>query len=131
MRNISVEETCDCPMECSYISYSFSVVSTPFDANKLCPGKNRKADFLMKEFYENPFPPKFIRKLIQLKRNESSAEAIYCKRNIKYRAAIEFKLATNQITVTYMSRRLTLFDKVSAFGKVQSIYVCNLYSSSF
>ena len=66
MKNITVEETCDCPMECSYISYSFSVVSTPFDANKLCPGSNGKADFLMKEFYENPFPPKFIRKLIQI-----------------------------------------------------------------
>ena len=76
-----------------------------------------QADFLMRPFYENQFPPKFVRRIIEFKSNISSQEKIYCIRNIKYRGDITFRLATNTIPVTVISRRLSFFDKMSAFGK--------------
>ena len=118
MENVTIEETCNCPMECDSIGYAFSIVSKPFDPEKLCPSKSRNEEFLMKEFYENQFPPKFVRKLIEFKDNISSNDGSYCKRNIQYRAEIEFRLATNTMPVTVISRRLSFFDKMSAFGEL-------------
>ena len=115
-RNTRSEEKCACPIECNSVSYSFSLVSAPFEPEKMCPTA-AKTDFIMKEFYENKFPPQFVRRLIQFKDNSSSQERDYCKRNIQYRAEIIFRLATNTMPVTVMSMRLSFFDKMSAFGK--------------
>ena len=115
----NVEDQCDCPTECNSVSYSFSTVSTPFDINKLCPSKSLNSDnFLMKPFYENKFPPQFIRKLIKIKNNVSDDAQDYCKKNLQYRAELIFKMATDSVSVTVMSQRLSFFDKMSAFGKL-------------
>ena len=129
MQNVTIELDCDCPLECDSISYSFSLVSTPFDAKEKCPMKLGSRDFAMKEFYENVYPPQFVRKLmrmmndkkmtIMMKNNNSTSvqEGHFCKRNIQYRAEVIFRLATNTLSVTVMSRRLSFFDKLSSFGK--------------
>ena len=125
MNNVTLEDICDCPNECNSISYSFSVVSTPFDPKEMCPRnvKKESEDFLMKEFYLNKFPPQFVRRLIEFSNvNVSSREGDYCERNIQYRAEINFRLATNSISVTTMSRRLSFFDQLSAFGKNCSLH---------
>ena len=114
--NTNIKENCNCPMECNSVSYSFSIISTPFEADTMCPGEKSETDFLMKQFYENEFPSKFVRKLNKFKYNISSQEDAYCKRNIQYRAEIMFRLATNFMPVTVISRRLSFFDKMSAFG---------------
>lgn len=65
MDNATTEKDCYCPMECNSISYSFSIISTPFNPKEMCPsktGKNSK-EFLMKQFYEKKFPSTFIRGL--------------------------------------------------------------------
>ena len=116
MQNGTVAEKCDCPMECNSITYTFSLISTPFDPLKMCP-TNIKDNALMKPFYESRFPHQFIRRLIDFKDNISSQERDYCKRNIQYRAEIVFRLATNTMPVTVISRRLSFFDKMSAFGE--------------
>ena len=77
-----------------------------------------KAEVYLKQFYLNKNPPHFIRRLNEFKYNITSNEAEICMKNIKYRAEITFRLAANTLTVTVMSRRLSLFDKVSAFGKI-------------
>lgn len=119
MNNVTVEKGCDCPMECNSISYSFSLISTPFDPEGMCPTRDGSDNFLMWDFYQNKFPPKYMRKLIELaNRNVSSNDGDYCKRNIQYRAEILFRLATNTLSVTVMSRRLSFFDQLSAFGKL-------------
>ena len=61
MKNVTLEDNCDCLNECNSITYSFSVVSTPFDPKEMCPRKSGSQDFLMKEFYENRSPPQYIR----------------------------------------------------------------------
>ena len=71
----------------------------------------------MKEFYRNKSPPQFIRRMTQFKNNVTSDEVDYCRRNIQYRADIYFFLATDSVSVTSMTKRLTFFDKLSAFGK--------------
>ena len=117
MQNVSIELNCDCPLECDSISYSFSLVSTPFVSKEMCPRQSGSADFAMKEFYDNAYPPKFVRKLIRMKNNNATIqEGDFCKRNIQYRAEVIFRLATNTLSVTVMSRRLSFFDKMSAFG---------------
>ena len=115
MDNVTIEDNCDCPMECNSISYSFTVVSTPFDAAEMCPSEMKKGNF-MKEFYKNKFPSQFIRRLAEFRNNISSDAVEYCKKNLNYRAEIIFKMATDSLSVTVMSRRLTFFDKMSAFG---------------
>ena len=117
MKNVTIEDNCDCPNECNSITYSFSVVSTPFDPKEMCPRKSGSQDFLMKEFYDNKSPPQFIRKLTEFKFNISSDAEDYCKERLQYRAEITFKLASNSLSVTVMSRRLSFYDKLSAFGK--------------
>ena len=77
----------------------------------------------MKEFYQNT-PPKFVRKLIEFKNNVSSDEIEYCHRNIQYRAEITFFLATDSVSVTAMTRRLSFFDQLSAFGMIGHIIEC-------
>ena len=116
-------EKCECPIECNSIIYSFSLISTPLDPLKMCP-KNTRVDDLMKPFYNNRFPHQFIRRLIYFKDNTtSSQEHHYCKKNIQYRAEIVFRLATNTMPVTVISRRLSFFDKMSAFGEF--VKICN------
>ena len=117
MANNTLEQHCSCPMECDSISYSFSVVSTPFNEMGLCAATLDKPTPLMKEFYEKPFPKVFIRKLKRFILNETDSTREICKRYVKYRAEIKFKLATNKIAVTITSKRLSSFDELSGFGK--------------
>ena len=77
----------------------------------------------MAEFYTHKSPPQFIRKLIEYKDNTSSDPSDTCKVNIQYRAEVIFRLATDSISVTVMSRRLSFFDKLSAFGNIILILI--------
>ena len=117
MKNDSTENMCDCPLECNYISYSYSVVSTPFDPDKMCPSKVIKNNFLMKPFYTRLDPPQYIRRLMEFKDNISSDDFDHCRRNIQYRAEVIFRLATTTMSVTFMSKRLSFFNQLSDFGK--------------
>ena len=58
MKNVTSEESCSCPLECDAINYSYYFVSEPFDPIKMCPRQITTEDFLMKEFYLHPMPPK-------------------------------------------------------------------------
>ena len=124
----NVEDQCDCPTQCNFISYSFTTVSTPFDGNELCPPESLNSDnFLMKPFYENKVPPKFIRKLWKIKYNSSKDDDMsYCKDTLKYRAEVIFRLATDSIYVTVLSKRLSSFDMLSSLGKYHRLDVIYL-----
>ena len=117
-------------MECDSISYSFSLVSTPFNEIGLCPGNRKRPHPLMSEFYEKPFPKLFIRKMKKFIYNETDSTSEICKRNVKYRAEIIFKLATNNIAVTVTSKRLSFFDKLSGFGR-HGIFRKKIYFDHF
>ena len=119
MQNVTIEDDCDCPMECNFLSYSYSFVSKPLEPKKVCPKGKYAKEYLMNEFHKNKSPPQFVRRLKQLKENITSDEFEYCKRNIQYRAEVIFLLATDSVSVTVMTRRLSFFDKVSAFGMSQ------------
>ena len=118
MESVKFETACNCPIECESVSYSFTLVSTPFDSKRMCPAGAKSTEFLMKQFYLNKYPPHFIGRLNEFKDNITSNGDEICMKNIKYRAEITFRLAANTLSVTVMSRRLSLFDKVSAFGKI-------------
>lgn len=84
MKNDS-KELCDlakCPMDCNSISYSFSIVSTPFIPDELCPSSGK--DSIFEEFYNNPFPPKFIARSRTFYFNESSKASDLCKGRVHY-----------------------------------------------
>ena len=112
-------------MECNSISYSFRVVSTKFEEKEMCQktGVHKRENIdkyqnVMAEFKSHKFHPDFVRKLIFLKNNISSDEVEYCKRNLQYKAEAIFRLDTDSMSVTVMSSRLSFFDKMSAFGKI-------------
>ena len=83
--------------------------------------------FLIPVFYDFPT----VRKFIEFKENISSNEYDYCKKNIQYRAEVIFRLATDSISVTVMKRRLSFFDKLSAFGIKQKIFFTALFTGCF
>ena len=111
-----MEKECDCPADCDSITYSYSLYSSPINHDLLCSAKLKTATPLMTSFYDEPFPKLFIRKLRMFAKNISADTLENCKKYIKYRALVTFRLATNDISVTVTSKRLTFFDKLSAFG---------------
>ena len=58
MANSSSSKGCNCPVECDAIKYSYYFVSTPFNPEEICPKNLGATDFLMKDYYQNMFPPK-------------------------------------------------------------------------
>ena len=118
MENTPAEWVCDCPVECNTISYSFSIKESKQFSTGLCPSSQDAGDFLMKPFYDNEFPPPFVKGLMKIKNPFDQDQDVEddCKANLGNRAEVIFKLATDTMAVTIMSRRLSFFDKMSAFG---------------
>ena len=112
MANSSLEKNCDCPLECDFVGYSFSLVSRPLDSDEMC---SFGSDNLMAEFRSKPFPSNFIRFLRKAVYNETMDDT--CRRNVQYRAELTFQLAANTLPVTIISRRMSFFDKLSGFGE--------------
>ena len=82
---------CDCPLECDAIKYSYYYVSSKFEPDKMCPSKAGKEDFLMKEFYLDPMPPKLLTRMEMFAYNETDGVHEICKKNIKYKAEVIFR----------------------------------------
>ena len=54
--------------------------------------------------------------MVKFVHNRSDDVADVCMTSIQYKAEVIFRLATNTMTVTVSSRRLSFFDKLSGFG---------------
>ena len=117
MKNFTSENDCDCPLDCDSITYSYSLVSSPLKEDELCSANNDSPTPLMTDFYRKPFPTLMIRQLIRYSKNISADPYEICSKYLKYRAVVIFQLATNDVSVTITSRRLSFFDKLSGFGK--------------
>ena len=117
MKNFTSENECDCPLDCDSITYSYSLVSSPLKEDELCTANQKSPTPLLKDFYEKPFPKLFIRQLRKYAKNISADPYEICSKYLKYRAVVIFQLATNDVSVTVTSRRLSFFDKLSGFGK--------------
>ena len=118
-----MDKECSCPMECNFVSYSINFFSTPFDPWEMCPRSLGADEFPMREFYENKSPPQFIRRLKQFKYNVTAEDEEICKKNIQYRAQVIFRIATDTLPVTVMSRRLSFYDQLSALGILDTYYI--------
>ena len=127
MGNVTNEEECDCPLECDALNYSYYYVSSPFDPEEMCPGSATTEDFLMREFYENSMPSRLVRKMEKFAYNTTDNMADLCRINVKYKAEVIFRIATNTMAVTLTSRRLSFFDKLSGFGKQPQIVIWGLF----
>ena len=49
--------------------------------------------------------------------NTSEDPETICEKDVQFKAEVIFRIATNDVSVTVVTRRLSFFDKVSAFGK--------------
>ena len=94
-------------------------LSTPFKEDELCSRSKSNSKSLFKEFYMKPFPPTFIKRAREFM-GESSISSEYesCRKFLPYRAEVTFRLATDTVSVTVRSRRLSFFDKLSGVGNV-------------
>ena len=120
MENVSITLGCGCPMDCDSVSYSYSIVSNPMSGEEECLAKGKESVF--EEFYKDPFPPMFISRARKFISNDSSDLTELCKRLLPYRAEVTFRLATDTVSVTVRSRRLSFFDKLSAFGGILGLF---------
>ena len=73
---------------------------------------------LNERLFKDPFPPVFISRAREFISNESSDMTELCKRLLPYRAQVTFRLATDTVSLTVRTRRLSFFDKLSGFGKI-------------
>ena len=128
MKNFTSENECDCPLDCDSITYSYSLVSSPLKGDELCARSQSSPTPLMTNFYEKPFPKLFIRQLRNFAKNISADTYEICSKYLKYRAVVIFQLATNDVSVTITSRRLSFFDKLSGFGKKDLFMYTDLIS---
>ena len=122
------KDNCDvtkCPIDCNSVSYSYSIVSTPFKETELCPSGGTGSIF--EEFYKNPFPPRFMTRARTFFFNESSKPSDLCRKYLPYRAQVTFRLATDTVSVTVRTRRLSFFDKLSAFGNLKHLFLSLKY----
>ena len=108
------------------MSYSYSIVSTPINPVEQCPNfkkkKFQKMKSIFKEFYIKPSPPMFIQRVRSLLNITTTSDlGELCKRLLPYRAEVTFRMATDTVSVTVRSKRLTFFDKLSAFGMLNSL----------
>ena len=128
MKNFTLETKCDCPLDYDSITYSYSLVSSRLKEDELCAGSQKSPTPLMTDFYEKPFPKLFIRQLRNFAKNISADTYEICSKYLKYRAVVIFQLATNDVSVTITSRRLSFFDKLSGFGKKDLFMYTDLIS---
>ena len=128
MKNFTSEKNCDCPLDCDSITYSYSLVSSRLKEDELCTGNQKNPTPLLTDFYKKPFPSFFIRQLSKYAKNISADALEICNKYLKYRAVVIFRLATNDVSVTVTSRRLSFFDKLSGFGE---IWICQIYSKNY
>ena len=128
MRNLTLEKECDCPLGCDSITYSFSLDSSRLNEDELCSRTQNQPNPLMSDFYKKPFPKLFIRQLRNFAKNISADTYEICSKYLKYRAVVIFQLATNDVSVTITSRRLSFFDKLSGFGKKDLFMYTDLIS---
>ena len=117
MKNFILQKKCDCPLDCDSITYSYSLVSSRLKEDELCTANQNSPTPLMTDFYERPFPKLFIRQIEKYAKNISADPYEICSKYLKYKAVVTFQLATNDVSVTITSRRLSFFDKLSGFGK--------------
>ena len=118
IKNFTSEKNCDCPLDCDSITYSYSLVSSRLKEDELCTGNQNSPTPLLTDFYKKPFPSLFIRQLSKYAKDTSADTLEICNKYLKYRAVVIFKLATNDVSVTVTSRRLSFFDKLSGFGEI-------------
>ena len=81
-------------MDCESIGYSSYYVSSPFNPEELC---SRQPNGFMEEFYDDKYPPQFIRNLKKFKglvsgNNVTSDANEICLKNIQYKAEVTFQL---------------------------------------
>ena len=98
--------------------------------DELCPKSVGSSDTLFKMFYLQPFPPTFITRAREFMYNESSRSSQSCRKFLPFRAEVTFRLATDTVSVTVRSRRLSFFDKLSGFGKNISELLADFFTLS-
>ena len=88
----------------------------------MCKTKIGAKDFLMRGYYINKSPPEMARKIRMFVLNKTSDVGEICKSRIPYRAEVNFRLATDSVSVTVSSRRLSFFDKGWVHQKILQMY---------
>ena len=88
----------------------------------MCKTKIGAKDFLMRGYYINKSPPEMARKIRMFALNKTSDVGEICKSRIPYRAEVNFRLATDSVSVTVSSRRLSFFDKGWVHQKILQMY---------
>ena len=71
----------------------------------------------MQDFYgPQAYPTEFVNIANFFMLGKERDPQIICKKNMKYRALVTFQLATDTVTLTTRTQRMSFFDKLSGFG---------------
>ena len=111
-------QSCVCPPSCDAVTYSYFSSAKWLDPKLLCPRKNIKENNIFFSFYgSDVLPKKFVgwyNKIVNKKELDNYEN---CRKNIKYRALVNFRLAGELVSRTTQDLRHSLADKISNFGE--------------
>ena len=118
LKLLNTQSTCDCPNDCDSVIYSFFGSAKVLEKNLLCIGEKaiKEAD-LFYDFYQyDALPKKFLAWYNYIVHKKEHREKELCKKKLKYRAVVNFQLATRAVSRTTQDLRQSFADKLSTFG---------------
>ena len=126
---LASNSSCHCPHNCDKVIYSFVGSAKILEANVLCPNKPQPTDLFYDFYYHDALPRKFIAFYNYIVNNQENGKKELCIKKLKYRAIVNFQIATSSVSRTTHDLRQSFADKLSTFGKVNSRYISvHLYS---
>ena len=113
--------TCDCPNDCDDVTFSLVASAKLLDEKLLCPLKTDSTDLFYHFYQHDALPKKFLGLYNFIVNKQEYKGKELCVKNLKYRAVVNFQLATRSVSRTTQDLRQSFADKLSTFGKLKYV----------
>ena len=126
LRRMTNNTSCDCPNNCEDVTYSFLGSSKRIEELN-CPKEPHEDNWIHDFYYKDSLPKKFLAFYDYVTDNKEYGEKELCKKNMKYRAIVNFQLVTQSVSRTTQDLKQSFADKLSTFGKFHAQLQCGVF----
>ena len=114
---LASNSSCYCPNNCDGVTYSLVGTAMKLEENLLCSNKPAPKDIFYDFYQHDALPKKFIALYNFIVNKQEYEEKELCIKKLKYRAIVNFQIATRSVSRTTQDLKHSFADKVSNFGK--------------